>query len=69
MPDGQRDWMDMLANQLFDVVEVQIKAPHEWRVMETRLTKENADAYIKMAVIRRGVEHSFYTTQPSAVTT
>lgn len=55
-------------SELVDVVEVQIKAPHERRVMDTGLTKENADAYIKMAIARRGVEHSFYTTQPSTET-
>jgi hypothetical protein len=52
-------------SDLVDVVEVQIKAPHERRVMERGLTKENADAYIKLAVMRRGVENQFYTTQPT----
>lgn len=52
-------------SDLVDVIEVQIKAPHEKRVMETGLTKENAEAYIKLAILRRGVENQFYTTRRS----
>ena len=51
-------------NDLVDVVEVQIKAPHDRRIMERGLTKENADAYIKLAVMRRGVETHFYKAVP-----
>ncbi len=52
-------------SNLFDVIEVQIKPPHDERVMETGLTEENAEAYIKFAVIRRGVETSFYKKRPT----
>lgn len=51
-------------SDLVDVVAVQIKPPHERRVMDSGLTPRNAEAYIKMAVMRRGVENEFYTTQP-----
>lgn len=50
---------------LFDVIEVEIKAPHRVRVMDTGLTEENADAFINMAVIRRGCQdHFFMKAQP-----
>lgn len=52
---------------LVDVVEVQIKAPHERRVMERGLSTRDADAYIKFAVFRLGVEKAFYATQPAAL--
>ena len=55
----------MTDSELVDVVAVQIKSPHARRVMDRGLTKENAEAYIKMAVMRRGVDEEFYTTQPS----
>ena len=54
------------SSDLVDVIEVQIKPPHERRVMKAGLTKDNAEAYIKIAVARRGVENQFYTTQPSS---
>ncbi len=50
---------------MFDVIEVQIKAPHETRVMAVDLTENDADAFIKFAVIRRGVEHQFYKAVPA----
>lgn len=51
-------------NELVDVIEVQIKAPHTVRVMATEKTKVNAEAFISMAIMRRGCEHQFYTTAP-----
>ena len=54
-----------IVADLVDVIEVRIKSPHEKRVMETGLTKENAEAYIKIAIARRGVEDQFYTTRPA----
>lgn len=47
-----------------DVIEVEFAAPHLVRVMETNLTAKNAEAFIEMAVLRRGVENQFYTTAP-----
>lgn len=46
---------------LFDVIEVQIAAPHTERVMETGLSQNDAEAFIKIAVMRRGVNTHFYT--------
>lgn len=49
--------------ELVDVVEVQIKPPHERRIMARKMTPDNAKAFVNMAIARRGVEHSFYTLQ------
>lgn len=46
--------------ELFDVIEVEIAAPHSTRLMASGLTDENAEAFVKMAVIRRGVKTHFY---------
>ena len=49
--------MDMV-----DVIEVDIKPPHTIRVLARGYSEGNAEAFIKIAVMRRGVENSFYTT-------
>ncbi|MGA8615153.1 MAG: hypothetical protein WB760_26430 [Xanthobacteraceae bacterium] len=51
---------------MFDVIAVQIKAPHTVRIMDRNMTSENAEAYIKMAVIRRGVDDEFFKAVPAA---
>lgn len=51
---------------LFDVIEVEIAAPHSKRVMARRMTKGEADSFIKIAVARRGVETHFYKAEPAA---
>jgi trimethylamine:corrinoid methyltransferase-like protein len=45
---------------LYDVVAVNIKTGAE-RVLVTDTTERNAEAIIKMAVMRRGVDEEFYT--------
>jgi hypothetical protein len=52
--------------QLFDVVEVEIRNPSNRRVIASGKTERNADAIVRMAVIRRGVQHHFFTTVPHA---
>ena len=54
----------MNNEELVDVIEVQIKGPHIVRVMATGKTKVNAEAFINMAIARRGLKHHFYTTAP-----
>ena len=49
----------------FDVLEVRIKGGEVLGVMGRDLDEKNAEAVINMAVIRRGVEHSFYVTAPA----
>lgn len=44
----------------FDVVAVSIKDPHQVRILGTDLTESNAEAIIKLAVMRRGVDAEFY---------
>jgi hypothetical protein len=48
---------------LFDVVAVDLTTNAE-RVMERGLTHKNAEAYVMMAVMRRGVEDEFFKTVP-----
>jgi len=50
---------------LLDVIEVEFKPPHKVRVIDTKKTEKNAEAIVEMAVMRRGVEHSFFTTVPA----
>lgn len=45
---------------LFDVIEIEHAIPNRIRVIDTDKTEENAEAIVKMAVMRRGVEHSFF---------
>jgi len=52
-------------NDMFDVIEVEIAAPHRVRVISTGKNQKNADAVVAMAVMRRGVEHSFFITAPA----
>lgn len=54
-----------MSEHLWDVVAVNIKTL-EQRVMERGLSERNADAYIHMAVIRRGVDVEFFKRVPSA---
>lgn len=53
----------MTAN-LFDVVAVNIESSRV-RLMAEGKTKANADAIIKMACYRRGVETEFYAAVPA----
>lgn len=46
----------------FDVVEVELREPHHVRIIASGKTEKNAEAIVNMAVMRRGVEHSFFTT-------
>lgn len=49
---------------LYDVIATQIKSPHTRRKLAERKTEADAEAIIKMAIIRRGVEEEFYTAEP-----
>lgn len=48
--------------KLYDVIEVGMDAPHPVRLMGENKTMSDADAIVKMAVHRRGVENHFFTT-------
>ncbi len=52
-------------NELFDVIEVEIASPENVRVIAEGKTEGNADAIVKMAVIRRGVENHFFMAVPA----
>lgn len=46
----------------YDVIEVGMKKPHPVRIIERNKDMKDADAIVKMAVVRRGVEAHFFTT-------
>jgi hypothetical protein len=50
---------------LFDVVEVDIRSGVVLKFMGERKTASNAEAIVKMAAMRRGVEKSFYAPVPA----
>ena len=50
---------------MFDVMEIEIAPPHNKRVMAVDLDEKNAEAFIKMAIARRGVELHFYKAVPA----
>ena len=52
-----------MADQRYDVYEVEIKNPENRRLMAANLPKAEADAFIEMAVYRRGVETHIYTKE------
>jgi hypothetical protein len=49
---------------LFDVIAVTIEPPHTKRLMAERKTEADAEAVIRMAVMRRGVDEEFYKAVP-----
>jgi hypothetical protein len=50
---------------MFDVIEVEIEVPHRIRVLDRSKSEANAEAIVKFAVWRRGVESHFYKTVPA----
>jgi hypothetical protein len=58
------DQMCAEASKLFDVLAVDMTT-HKIEIMAEKKTKRNADAIEMMAVMRRGVETHFYTSEPS----
>ena len=53
-----------MSDPRFQVVEIEIAPPHRRTVLAVDLTEAKAETFIKMAVMRRGVETSFYTAEP-----
>ena len=54
-----------MGTELFDVIEKDFKG-NRVSVIAQEKTKENAEAIVEMAVIRRGVENTFFTTRPTS---
>lgn len=52
-----------MTDQLFNVEAVNIKT-RERRIMVERITRLNAEAFVKMAIYRRGVDEEFYAVVP-----
>ncbi|WP_370316009.1 hypothetical protein [Sagittula sp.] len=49
----------------FDVFEVEIKNPSNRRLMRGGMDRPNAEAFVDMAVFRRGVTTHYYTIDPA----
>lgn len=53
-----------MSTGTFDVYEIEIAPPHKRRLMARLMTEAEAEAFIKIAVARRGVETHFYKAEP-----
>jgi hypothetical protein len=49
---------------LFDVIATDIRTRAS-RVLDRDMTYEDAEAYVRMAVMRRGVEEEFFSAVPA----
>lgn len=54
------------SDKFFDVIGVDLKT-YSVRIMATDLTADNSEAYVNMAVMRRGVEEEFFTAPPAGL--
>ena len=57
----------MSAAGTVDVIEVEICSPHRIRIMARQKSERDAEAFISMAVARRGTEEHFFRTAPSGI--
>lgn len=64
-PSGIVSRGDAANSDRFDVLAVSIRPPHTGRVMATDLLRRDAEAFVSMAVMRRGVETEFFTVVPA----
>lgn len=55
---------ERIAPQRYDVIEVQFSS--EERLIAKNLNRDDAEATINLAVIRRGVETSFFVARPTS---
>ena len=53
------------TNDLYDVIEVSFDSPDSVRVIAENKSKQNAEAIVSLAVMRRGVESSYFTIRPT----
>lgn len=54
-----------MSGKRFNVVEVEIKNPSNRRIMKADCSEEQAEDFIRIAVMRRGVETHFFTMESS----
>lgn len=52
-----------MKETMYDIVAVNLKT-HLVRIMDENRSKANAEAYVNMAVMRRGVEEEFFVAVP-----
>ena len=58
----------MNDDPVFDVVGVQVQGQQSTiRVMGKELTRDNANAYVRMAIARRGVDEEFFAVVPAGL--
>lgn len=55
-------------SQRYDVIEVSLTPPHPERLIQADLSADDAEAVVKMAVARRGVENSIFKAVPASNT-
>ena len=60
--------LSAVTPELFSVYAVNI-ATKERRIMASDKTKDNAEAFVKIAIARRGVDEEFYVIVPQALQT
>ena len=49
----------------YDILGVSLTKPNRVRVMATEKDYQNAEAYVNMAVLRRGVTEEFFVAVPT----
>lgn len=54
------------SDKLFDVIAVNL-CDHKVRIMATDLTAENSEAFVNIAIMRRGVEEEFFAAAPAGL--
>lgn len=64
MGRGDRLTFSEPDGHLYDVVAVSL-ADHTVRLMDAKMTKPNAEAYVAMAVMRRGCDEEFFAEVPT----
>ena len=50
---------------LYDVIEISMEKPYKVTVLDTLKSAKNADAIMKMAVVRKGVVAHFFKRVPN----
>lgn len=60
-------WGAEMTSARYDAIAVTIAAPHQVRILARNRDHGTAEAAVKIAAIRRGVETEFYTTAPTGL--
>ena len=55
-----------LTATLYDVIAINIKTGRK-RIMASGMSKDDANTYVRMAVIRRGIDEEFFGAVPTGI--